>query len=202
MLVAGKGQKELREMKFSLLPWAKFSTFNARLTDFDEVKKKVIPLYEKRTWKKPFENGHCLIPVSTFVEPIYIGEHKGHMVQFRQKSSDPLTAAGIWTESVNPETGELQEGFAMLIHTADDFVWDVGHFRTPLFLQESAFDEWLQGKARHPEEWLRFLLQNRKNLDLEVSADRAMARGWEKRVSDSMKKREREDRLRAMDPGA
>src|SRR5690606_26241174 len=86
-------------MDFSLTPsWSKeypaaFSTYNARL---NRPKTKKIPgkksseplqdkagqfvfeyIYEMPTWREPFKQRRCLVPVSEFVESCYRGEYAG-----------------------------------------------------------------------------------------------------------------------------
>src|SRR5262245_13765023 len=69
----------LKLMKFSLLPaWSrepkvKFATHNARLET----------VAEKPTWKQPFLRNHCVVPMTSFIEPIYDGQLAGNMVAFQ-----------------------------------------------------------------------------------------------------------------------
>src|SRR5690349_3673575 len=80
----------LQVMQYGLIPsWSKdarlkFSTHNARLETVES----------KSVWKTPFINNHCLVPITSFIEPIYRGEYAGNMVLFN--SETPMVAAGIF----------------------------------------------------------------------------------------------------------
>lgn len=167
----------LRLMNFTLLPsWSldkrqKFSTFNARIE----------ALAEKPTWRRPFESQRCLIPMSSFIEPIYVHEYAGNMVNFERKDHQPLVAAGIYDHWVDKETGEVIDSFAMITSPALDFVKKIGHDRSPLFLPATAFAKWLTPAKQNPQQLLAFLKDHRLNPPLTVKNDRAMKPGWEKR---------------------
>ncbi len=156
-------------MRFSLIPsWSKeskvkFATHNARIET----------VLEKPTWRKPFEKNHCLIPMDGFIEPIYEGEHAGHMIRFG--SQKLLFAAGIYDEWINKETGEVLESFSILTKAPTEFVLKTGHDRQPIFLkQDSDRLNWLNIGALVPGQWQKFLdnVENENTFELEV--DRAL----------------------------
>lgn len=135
---------ELHTMRFSLKPPAtKFATFNARLFDFDEKANKVTTIADKRTWKKPFAESRCLVPMTGFIEPIYTGPHAGEMVEFEDKIQDMIFAAGIYEVSKDTKTGEDYRGFSIIMDKANPFVKATGHHRTPVFLKQASFADWL-----------------------------------------------------------
>jgi len=168
----------LKIMRFSLLPsWSKepkvkFATHNARIET----------VAEKPTWKTPFKSRRCIIPISRFIEPIYINELAGNMVQFYPKDGSILSAAGIWDEWVDKKTGEVIDSFSIITDEPPEFIAKTGHDRCPVFLKEEAFAEWLDPKEKDPEELLKLLKSKNAVLDLTVEKDRPMAKGWEKRI--------------------
>lgn len=168
----------MKLMKFSLLPnWSKepkvkFATHNARIET----------LSEKATWKVPFQKFHCLVPITNFIEPIYINEHAGHMVAFSDHQSEILTAAGLYDSWVNKETGEVIDSFTIITTEPPPFIASIGHDRCPLFLKESAFKDWLSPTSTDPVFLKKFLIENQKTIDFKVEKDRAMRPGWEKRI--------------------
>lgn len=178
VVVSDHGHRVLKNMSFSLVPsWSKepkvkFATHNARLET----------VAEKPTWKKPFLEQRCLIPITHFIEPIYINKLAGNMVQFYSKSERVLAAAGIYDIWTNKQTGEVLESFSILTDEPPKFVAGVGHDRCPVFLKESAFDAWLSEEKKDPKSLLALLNKNRDELDLDVKIDRPLAKGWEKRV--------------------
>ena len=167
----------LKMMKFSLLPsWSKepkvkFATHNARIET----------LNEKATWKIPFKKFHCLVPLTQFIEPIYISKYAGSMVAFSQANHELLTAAGLYDSWVNKQTGEVIESFTIITTEPPAFVAEVGHDRCPVFLKSSAFKEWLNPKDTEPDSLKKFLLNNQDLVDFTVKKDRDMRPGWEKR---------------------
>lgn len=186
-----EGNNKLEMMRFSLLPsWSKeskikFATHNARIES----------ITEKPTWKKPFSENHCLVPISYFVEPIYQNKLAGNMVRFFKRISTEtkdvsevvlpiLTAAGIWDTWVNQQTGEIINSFSIITVPPPPFIANTGHDRSPLFLNQENFNEWLEmgSKKNKPEEMVKFLLDHQANIDFDVQIDRPLKPGWEKRA--------------------
>lgn len=174
VLVADQGELHLKAMKFSLLPsWSreskvKFATHNARIET----------VAEKATWKGPFLKSHCIVPMTSFIEPIYEGELAGNMVAF--ESSEIMAAAGIFDSWVNRETGEVIESFAIITSEPSDFVRGVGHDRQPVFLNLSSSVAWTRLAGPAPE-LLKFLQSQANEPHLVTVVDRPLKPGWEKR---------------------
>lgn len=161
-------------MKFSLLPsWSKepkvkFATHNARLES----------ILEKPTWKWPFVKNHCVVPMNSFIEPIYEGEMAGNMVSFN--SNELLCAAGIYDTWVNKDSGEVIESFAVITSEPCDYVRHIGHDRQPVFLNKASAIEWthLTGNA---EDMRHFLKEKAIVPQLTTAVERPLKSGWEKR---------------------
>lgn len=173
-VVTAEGYKE---MNFSLIPsWSKerrpkFATHNARIET----------LAVKPTWKKPLENNRCLVPLTAFIEPIYEKDLAGHMVNFHAPKYQLLTAAGIYDEWVDVKTGEVIESFAILTQDPIDYVANIGHDRSPLFLAPNSFESWIKPGRRQAEDMVDFLKTESHTPELATSIDRALKPGWEKR---------------------
>jgi putative SOS response-associated peptidase YedK len=167
----------MKLMKFSLLPsWSKdpkvkFATHNARLETISE----------KATWKKPFLKNHCLVPISTFIEPIYTGQFAGNMVGF--EAHELLVAAGIFDHWVNKETGEVIESFAIITSDPSEFISKVGHDRQPVFLNPKKMSKWIGGGGESFTAVKELLDEVSFDPELNVEIDRPLKPGWEKRVS-------------------
>lgn len=178
VIIMSGGRRRLRTMQYSLVPaWSKsrrvkFATHNARLET----------VASKPTWSRPFRRRRCLVPLSDFIEPIYEGEWAGNMVMFHPPGSGILTAAGIWDEWVGKD-GEVVDSFAIITDEPIPFVRDSGHDRTPVFLREEGFDEWLRGGERDSGELRSVLEEYRDEPPLAVSVDRPLKAGWEKRLN-------------------
>lgn len=163
----------LRLMTFSLIPsWfqtsdtikrPKFATYNARLET----------VQEKATWKKPFLSHHCLVPMTSFIEPIYEGQWGGNMIRFNSPSLS--TAAGIWDRWINQGTGETVDSFAILTQEPCSFVKNIGHDRQPVFLKDSLCHEWTTFKSQDFIQTKKFLHSiTLENPLFEISIDRPL----------------------------
>lgn len=176
-VVVKNGSLKIKPMSFSLIPsWSKerkpkFATHNARLESIDT----------KPTWRGPFIKNHCLVPMNGFFEPIYEGEHAGHMVRFGRKDGDYMFAAGLYDQWVSKETGEVVDSFSVITNDPIPFVAQVGHDRTPLFLKRSAWEPWLGQTDKKGPELKVWLTANVDEMEMEVQRDRPMRPGWEKR---------------------
>lgn len=177
-VVAGPSGRILRSMNYSLIPsWSKepkvrFATHNARLDT----------ILEKPTWRKPFTKHRCLIPLTHFVEPIYLHQYAGNMVAFSPSQPHLLAAAGLYDQWVHMQTGEVLFSCAIITDAPPTFVAATGHDRCPVFIQESAYEQWLNPQE-HQVGFLQNLLhESRSSIDFVAAVDRPMRPGWEKRI--------------------
>lgn len=168
---------QFKKMSFSLVPsWAqefkvKFATHNARLETIEA----------KPTWKTPFMRNHCLVPMTSFIEPIYEGSFAGQMVEFFQKEDQLLSAAGIFDIWKNPQTQENHYSFSIITSPPSDFMLSLGHDRSPLFLSENAQMDWLSLNSSSVQKLKNFLNDKKIIPELGVRTDRYLKKGWEKR---------------------
>lgn len=178
VLILEKTKKNLELMRFSLIPhWSKeekvkYATHNARLETVDE----------KPSFRTPFVKRHCIVPMTGFIEAIYLNELAGNMVEFRAKENGILYAAGIWDEWLNKKTGEITRSFSVLTSEPIPYVEKVGHDRSPLFLGASTAMKWLELENTGATELKEFLMHSRLEPDLETAIDRPLKTGWQKRI--------------------
>jgi putative SOS response-associated peptidase YedK len=167
----------LKEMNFSLIPsWSKerrpkFATHNARIEDIET----------KPTWREPFKRSHCIVPMTKFIEPIYHNEHAGWMVSFKRTDDGELFAAGIHDQWVDKATGEVVDSFAIITGEPLPLVKQVGHERSPYFVNDQGWENWLKPQTRESAELKEVLKANKAEPELEMERDRQMRPGWEKR---------------------
>ncbi len=172
------GDRILDEMQFSLVPsWSKervvkFATHNARIET----------LTEKPTWKKPLQSRRALVPISSFIEPVYDGDFRGNMVSFRAAQDPVLAACAICDEWHSPEDGSVLASFAIVTGEPSDFVKTIGHDRQPLFLNREAWDEWLDPAPRKGEEMIALMRRAAIVPELSAEIDRPLKPGWEKKL--------------------
>lgn len=165
---------KLTPMNFSLVPaWSKepkvkFATHNARIET----------VIEKPAWREPFQSKHCLVPMTSFYESVYQGPHAGHIISF---SSDLMFAAGLFDVWTNPENREQLFSCTIITTEPSKFILENGHDRSPIFLNFEEGKQWL-GLRAPEKEMVDFLLTKNVYPDLQVSRDRALKPGWEKRA--------------------
>lgn len=185
---SGGGHLEL--MRFGVVPsWSrdskpKFSTHNARLESTDAKTGARTWIYQKPTWRTAFGVQHCLVPMSTFIEPSYSGAFAGYMVGYSSLKDQPILAAAIWDEWVSTDKKEIIRSFAILTDEPYPTVMQSGHDRSPIFLNESGQARWLDNSAAMtPSRWIDRLREDRIDPGFEVTIDRPLASGWQKRRS-------------------
>ena len=191
IILFDKNRAIIKEACFSLVPsWSKefpvkFTTYNARLERENPKTGKPEFIYEVPTWKDSFSKGKtCFVPMNFAFESSYFGSHAGHIIKFSTTSETVFFAAGLYSEWLNKETGEVKETFTLLTDDPYPYFFKAGHDRSIIALDESVYDQWLSSKME-PKERLLFLRKNRIDLDWKVETDRPMKAGWEKRAPTS-----------------
>jgi putative SOS response-associated peptidase YedK len=144
VVIAKDGSRELLQMRWGLIPrwWnkplkeAKIATFNARVETVET----------KPFFRDAFKRTRCLIPMSGYFEWQDTPGGKQPWYFSARDGSPVLTAAGLWDEWKNRETGERLKSCTMIITEPNGFVSEV-HDRMPALLTEEQFDPWLSGRA-------------------------------------------------------
>lgn len=150
----------IKTMNYSLVPeWSKvrkpkFATYNARIEE----------VLNKPSWKKPFESKHCLVPIKEFYEAVYLGRFAGHKIAISDSKDQLLTAAGIWDTWYDDKTGEIVDSFAILTTEPSPQILEAGHDRSPIFLSEDSFEQWM-GDKMTGRGWVDFLKENQAEVD-------------------------------------
>jgi putative SOS response-associated peptidase YedK len=132
IVVANDGKRELQRLRWGLIPfwWSKplkelrLATFNAR---------------------EPFKARRCLMPVSGYYEWQDTAGGKQPWYFTARDGAPLLTAAGLWDQWKNRETGERIKSCTMIITEPNEFVAEV-HDRMPVLLEPDQFDHWLSGE--------------------------------------------------------
>ncbi len=166
-------------------PWAKeekvkWATYNARMTRSNAKSGKYEFIYEVPTWKSAFAKNHCVVPLNNFRESCHDGKAHGHIAQFSSKNQPLLFAAGIYDDWVNAKTGEVISSFAIITTEPDRFLTEVGHDRSPVFLDKGAAYRWLE-PFKTSREAFEFLEKNtvHPHLDYELVRKLKSAAGSE-----------------------
>lgn len=183
-------QLEIKMMNFSFCPsWSKefpvkFTTYNARMErPHPKIKDKTEYIYEVPTWKEAFIKGQtCLVPMTSAIESSYFGKSAGKMIGFHQKNSDVFFVAGLYNEWVNKTSGEIHDTFTLITDNPYRFFFEHGHDRSVFVINPDVNLIWLTDKKMTPQERFQFLRQNRVSLEWDVTVEREMKSGWEKRA--------------------
>jgi putative SOS response-associated peptidase YedK len=171
------GERRVEWMVYSLIPkWSKerkpkFATYNARLET----------LCEKATWKAPIQTQRCLVGLTSFFESCYQGSHAGNIVEFVEETGDIIAAAGIYEQWMDPSTGEVVDSFAIITSEPMPFIKDVGHDRSPVFVNPKYYGDWLKPQKMSCDEARSFLLEAKLVPTLKVDIERPLRPGWERR---------------------
>lgn len=138
VIVLKNDEKIIALMQFGLIPFfekelkPKKVFHNARIES----------IHEKISFKKAFFHTRCLIPVDSFFEYIWINDKDKYIARFFPKSGETLTAAGIYSLWKSPENKTIAS-FSMITKEPYPFIKKIGHDRSPLFLKEKYFDQWI-----------------------------------------------------------
>ena len=109
------------------------ATFNARAETIET----------KPFFRDAFKRTRCLIPMTGYYEwqDTPGGEQPWY---FTARDGSPLlTAAGLWGEWKDRQTGERLKSCTMIITEPNDFA---AEDRMPVFLREEQFAPWLSGR--------------------------------------------------------
>jgi putative SOS response-associated peptidase YedK len=144
VVTAADGKRDLLTMRWGLVPWwwskplkeLRMATFNARAETVET----------KPVFRDAFKRTRCLIPMSGYYEWENTPNGKQPWYFTAADGSPLLTAAGLWDEWKNRETGERLKSCTMIVGGPNDFAADI-HDRMPVFLTQDQFALWLSREA-------------------------------------------------------
>ena len=135
VVTAADGKRDLVTMRWGLIPrwWSKtikdvkMATFNARAETVET----------KPFFRDAFKSTRCLVPLSGYYEWQNTPDGKQPWYFTARDGSPLLTAAGLWDEWKDRQTGERLKSCTMIITEPNDFAAEI-HDRMPVFLTERA----------------------------------------------------------------
>ncbi len=166
---------------------------NSRMSDLKQNKKtgeeELVRIYDVPSWKYGFAHAPCIVPMSSFVEPVYWGDELGSAMKFSLKNHETIFVAGLRMIR-NEQADKTTAGFSLITHTASDQMLNY-HHRLIVLLKAKAAQDWLilGGSA---EERFNFLLANRYVTSFEIEKDRVMAKKPQKRIDEQLAKLDKE----------
>lgn len=165
--------------------------WNSRLSGDDKFDTENIRrIYDLKSWKQPFEKTPCLVPMSSFIEPVYWGEQVGTAQAFSLEST-PFFVAGLRIHATMPLT---DRAFSLITHTPTKQMLEY-HRRLLVILPTKKALEWLEPMEKTDR--FSFLLENRVTSDLIVSKDRNLSPSTIKKNT-TERLEERQEELRYM----
>jgi putative SOS response-associated peptidase YedK len=187
------GKTVKKDMQFSLKPpGTTYPTFNARLSNWDDKARKLVKIQDRPTWRKPLESRRCIIPMTSFIEPIYLGDHAGSAMEFSSPDHPELYAAGLYDTTLDKKTGEVYEGFSIIIHTPTDFILKIGHHRMVVLLDKDDAKKWIGDDLKTAGEAYEFLVEHRFVPKLVAKESRKLSKNWPRKQAEYEKKLARE----------
>ena len=141
---AEDAKREFVSMRWGLVPrwWSKslkelrVATFNARAETVET----------KPFFRDAFKRNRCLIPMSGYYEWQNTPTGKQPWYFTAADGSPLLTAAGLWNEWKNRESGERLKSCTMIVGEPNELAAQT-HDRMPVFLTQEQFAPWLSGEA-------------------------------------------------------
>ena len=138
------GKRDFGRMRWGLIPrwWPKpikelkAATFNARAETVET----------KPFFRDAFKRTRCLIPMSGYYEWQATPGGRQPWYFTARDGSPALTAAGLWDEWKDRQSGERLKSCTMIITEPNAFVAEV-HDRMPALVAEKDYDAWLDGSA-------------------------------------------------------
>lgn len=170
------GDLVLDEYVFPVQPFPNSRLSSIERKDLNGEDPQVRRIYDLPTWKKPFEKSPCLVPMSSFIEPVYWGEDAGTAQEFKPPREDLFFIPGIIIPGRTPKT---DKAFSLLTHTPSAQMLKY-HHRLLMMLKPADALKYLD--AEDARERFDFLLKHRWVPELKVEKNRQLAKGWEKKV--------------------
>jgi putative SOS response-associated peptidase YedK len=127
------GIREAMLMHWSLVPGAKYATYNARVEG----------ILERRSFKEAIRQRRCLIPVNSYYE--WKGPRgRANRYRISMKNGAAFSIGGIWNESIKNRKPIIS--FALVTTTPNAELAPV-HDRMPVIIAPGDFDAWLNGSV-------------------------------------------------------
>ena len=106
-------------------------------------------IFDKPSFRDSAKNKRCIIILEGFYEHHHkAGKTFPYFIQ--KKSAEPLTVAGLWSEWLDKETGELVNSFTIVTTKANSLLGKIhnnpklAEARMPVILDEADIDSWLK----------------------------------------------------------
>ena len=138
-------------------------------------------IFEKPSFRDAAINKRCLIPVGGFYEHHHF-KGKKYPFYITRKDNEPLNLAGLWSEWINQETGEIIRTCSIVTTKANELMAKIHNNpklaepRMPVILNEQIADTWLKPiETEKDREELLNLLKPFSNNELKAHTVRKLS---------------------------
>jgi putative SOS response-associated peptidase YedK len=133
-----KGKREIRPMRYSLLPHFNKEEDKAKVL----VDAELSNLETEKEWAKPFMKFHALLPIKKFYEWVPKNGHKS-MISFFPKNDEYILVPCLYDNWFSTDKKKIIQSFALISDSARSEVKELGHDKTPIALDETKINAWL-----------------------------------------------------------
>jgi len=177
----------VEEMNWSLTPsWSKdypvkWGTYNARM-DRDK-NGQLQKVFDTPTFKNAFrQKQFCIVPINAAIESCYWGADGGNILSFSRIDGEDIYAAGLWDQWINKSSGEIHYSFTLLTDGPYKYLFDHGHDRSIIGLNEEVIEDFLTNNSRNHIQNFDFIRENRTKYSWSHQIERPLKDGWQKRA--------------------
>jgi putative SOS response-associated peptidase YedK len=140
VITRSENVNQLELMRWGLIPhWSKDSNIGYKM-----INARAETLLEKPSFKHPFKNNRCLIPISGFYEWKRFDEKHKTPFFIHFKDQAIISLAGIFENWINPITQEKIKSFSIITTSANSQMEKI-HDRMPIMLDEKDENKYLEG---------------------------------------------------------
>lgn len=134
---------EAQLIEWGLIPhWAKDAEQAAKISSMT-INARSESIFEKPSFRDSARSKRCLIALDGYYEYMHLNKRKYPF--FVQLKDSPIVVAGLWSEWVNKETGEIKKTSSIVTTEANELLKLVHNSkqRMPVVLDEQGQNDWM-----------------------------------------------------------
>jgi putative SOS response-associated peptidase YedK len=111
-------------------------------------------IFEKPSFRESAHHKRCIVPIDGFFEHHHF-QSKTYPYFIQRKDQEPMNLAGLYSDWVNPETGELVRTFSFVTKRGNALMGAIHNNpklsepRMPVMLDDRQTEDWLDAKTEH-----------------------------------------------------
>ena len=131
---------------------------NGRVTKYSTANAKSETLTTTRSYQGAWKQGHrCLVPATGFYEwQVVEGQRNKQPYNIQITNSPVFAMAGLWEESINPDTQQSVQSFTIITTSANPLMAEIHNTkkRMPVIISPANYSAWLTGNTEEGAELL------------------------------------------------